>query len=270
MAITVEERWRSGVITVGEESTATLEYLVFGTDDPAEANGSLFTETPATYQSLPRMGANVTGRVAEEIWAAEVIYGTGGGSLSKLTGTSVFNFDIRSENIRITHAPVIQSAVAAGYTFRDRKGGIGWDGERFEGIDVPTPVYSFSETHYLASAFVTSTYKQTVKSIARNPVNNAAFRGFAAGEVLFLGVSGSLRSVTQWELTFAFQAQENLAGLTIGDITGVNKDGWDYLNVEFDIVKDATAKVIKKIPKQVTVHRPLGRSNFAGLGIGTL
>jgi len=59
-------------------------------------------------------------------------------------------------------------------------------------VDITVPVYSFSETHYNSLAFVTESYKQTLFGLT-GKVNNAAFKGFAAGEVLFLGASGSKR-----------------------------------------------------------------------------
>jgi len=59
-----------------------------------------------------------------------------------------------------------------------------------EGVEIVVPVYNFSETHYLPDGQVTQGYKLTLFGLT-GKVNNGSFRGFAAGEVLFLGASGS-------------------------------------------------------------------------------
>ncbi len=56
-------------------------------------------------------------------------------------------------------------------------------------------------------------------------VNNASWKGFAAGECLFLGASGSKRGSDDWEITFRFAATPNKTGLTVGDIVDINKKG---------------------------------------------
>jgi hypothetical protein len=85
-----------------------------------------------------------------------------------------------------------------------------------EGFDIIVPTCNFSETHYIAVASVTKAYKATLVSLT-GKVNNAKFRGFAAGEVLFLGASGSQRG-DDWEITFKFSANSNVKGLKVAQV----------------------------------------------------
>ncbi|MCJ7544508.1 MAG: hypothetical protein MUP47_08100 [Phycisphaerae bacterium] len=58
---------------------------------------------------------------------------------------------------------------------------------------------------------------------------------FAPGELLFLGGSGG--ESTGWEfaeLTLPFAANPNRTGITIGDISGIDKKGWEYLPPPLD------------------------------------
>ena len=68
-------------------------------------------------------------------------------------------------------------------------------GENVEGVDIAIPVYNFSETHYKSAASVSTSYRLALFRVT-GTVNSSSFRGFAAGEVLFLGASGSRRGET--------------------------------------------------------------------------
>jgi len=153
-----------------------------------------------------------------------------------------------------------------GKTAPDCKGAIGVTADSVEGVDITVPVYQFSETHYLADTLVTPAYKATLFALT-GKVNNAAFKGFAAGEVLFLGASGSRRGYGDWEITFRFAASPNVTNLTIGDITGINKKGWEYLWVRYSDSEDAVAKALVKKPVAVYIEQvyPYGDLNLMGM-----
>jgi hypothetical protein len=136
-----------------------------------------------------------------------------------------------------------------------------------EGVDITVPVYHFSETHYFDDAVVTGAYKATL-FLLTGTVNNAGFKGFSAGEVLFLGASGSKRGKEPWEVSFKFAASPNVTGLSVGDITGIAKKGWEYLWVRYNDQEDTVAKVLVKRPVAAYVEQVYGYGNFAGLGIG--
>ena len=129
------------------------------------------------------------------------------------------------------------------------------------------PVYNFSETHYIAAENVTQAYKAILFALTGR-LNAAPFRGFAAGEVLFLGASGSKRGEEDWEITFRFAASPNVSGLSVGNITGIIKRGWDYLWVRYEDVEDTAAKAIVKRPVAAYVERVYYDGDYSALGIG--
>jgi len=98
-------------------------------------------------------------------------------------------------------------------------------------------------------------------------VNSAGFKGFAAGECLFLGAAGSKRGSGDWEITYRFAASPNVTNLTIGDITGINKKGWEYLWVRYSDSEDAVAKALVKKPVAVYIEQVYPYGDLGLLGI---
>ena len=138
-----------------------------------------------------------------------------------------------------------------------------------EGVDLLVPSYNFGETHYIPQQSVTDAYKAKLFALTGR-VNSAAFRGLARGECLFRGASGSQRSEEDWEITFNFSASPNVTGLTVGDITGINKLGWEYLWVRY-VDKEQTvgnAKYIVRVPQFAYVEQVYYFGDFSQLGIG--
>ncbi|MCK4601318.1 MAG: hypothetical protein KAU28_02550, partial [Phycisphaerae bacterium] len=66
-----------------------------------------------------------------------------------------------------------------------------------------------------------------------------------------------------------FAASPNKTNLTVGEITGIDKKGWEYMWVRYADAEDAAAKAIVKKPVAVYVEKVYEEGNFAVLGIGT-
>jgi hypothetical protein len=84
--------------------------------------------------------------------------------------------------------------------------------------------------------------------------------------VLFQGASGSQRGQEDWEITFSFAASPNATDLTVGDITGIEKKGWEYLWVRYADAEDEETLI--KQPVAAYVEQVDEYGNFALLGIG--
>ncbi len=187
--------------------------------------------------------------------------------LASIFAAGILRLRLRAATQHITQSlQTIVKKAKPGETAPDFKQAIGVTTEEVEGVDITVPVYSFAETHYIANSLVTGAYKLTLFALT-GKVNNATFKGFAAGEVLFLGASGSKRGDDEWEITFRFAASPNVTGMTVGDITGVDKKGWEYLWVRYTDAEDA--KVLVKQPAAVYVEKVYESGDFSGLGIGT-
>jgi len=269
MPITVTEKFESRDSTTGSDASVELLYNVWGTDDDLAAKAALEAQAPATYDGLVRKSCSVE-PVGPELWEGTARYQRPENNRSvPETGDSVFSFDTGGGTQHITQSlATVAKYAPAGKTAPDFKGAVGVTHDNVEGVDITLPVYNWAETHYLADAAVTGDYKGTLFSLT-GKVNNDTFKGFDAGECLFLGASGSKRGDDDWEIAFRFAASPNKTNLTIGDITGIDKKGWEYLWVRYADAEDGAAKAIVKRPVAVYVEKVYEYGDLSGLGIGT-
>src|SRR5690606_39854356 len=137
-----------------------------------------------------------------------------------------------------------------------------------EGLIIGVAVCMCKEVHYKDAAFFTPQYRAQVVFPLTYTVNDRPFRGFAAGEVLFMGAAARQQGDGKWEVQYDFAAALNREGVTIGDITGINKKGWQYLWVEFQEQEDDGASRVLPVPSVVNVEEVYREANFGLLGIG--
>jgi hypothetical protein len=133
-------------------------------------------------------------------------------------------------------------------------------------VDITAPIFHFSETHYKNNSEVTQAYKLILFDLT-GKVNDAAFKGFAIGEVLFLGASGSKTGTDNWEITYNFAASKNATDIDIGQITVTDKKGWEYLWIRYADAEDATAKRVVKRPIAAYVEKVYEEGDFSDLDI---
>ncbi len=258
------ERYDSRETTVGVDNPSVdLMYVVDGTEDDTAVRTLVEATIPALYAGLVFQSYHLAHQ-GGGLWEVTVRYGK---REPKAPGESSFSFDTGGGTTHITQSlQTVAKYARPGNAPPDFQGAIGVHHDSVEGTDITIPVYHFKETHYLPAVLVTSAYKATLFSLT-GKVNAAPFKGFAAGEVLFLGASGSQRGTEDWELTFSFAASPNAVGLTVGDITGIEKKGWEYLWVRYQDAEDAN--VLVKQPAAVYVEQVYPYGDFSLLGIGS-
>lgn len=263
MSVTVTEKWESREQSAGEQPTVDLRFLITGTADDLEAHSELIAAMPAVYAGLIPQSTHVE-RIAENAWEGSVRYGK---NEPPQTGDSTYSFDTGGGVQHVTQALGTFGVWGAPGVFPPNfQGAIGVTKDGVEGVDITVPVYNFCETHYIDAALVTGAYKGALFFLT-GTVNNAPFRGFAPGEVLFLGAAGSARGQEDWEIAYRFAASPNVQGLQVGSIGGIVKRGWDYLWVRYADVEDAEARMLVKRPLAAYVEQVYPHTNFAGLGI---
>jgi hypothetical protein len=252
----------------------TRHYHLAGVADDLTAKTELESSLPSTYDGLELKSIKfepiwVDSDAGDGLWDCRATY-VQVGERPPETGDSRFSFDTGGGTQHITQSlETISSHAPAGETAPDHKGAIGYTGESVEGTDITVASYQFTETHYIASASVDAAYKSAIFELT-GKVNNASFKGLAAGECLFLGATGSQRGDGEdWEITFAFAGSPNQTGLTVGDITGIDKKGWEYLWVQYGDDEDDTAHALLKRPIAAYVERVYEAGDFSSLGIGT-
>ena len=149
----------------------------------------------------------------------------------------------------------------------DHKGAINVTDDEVKGTELIVPALKLTYKKRFAKANLTSAY---VKTLARltGTTSQAPFKtDWAVGELLFMGATGQQGRKTDPEVTFHFAASENVSDLTIGEIAAIQKQGHDYLWVEFEKVEDAAAKKLARRPRAVYVHKLYRVADWSALGI---
>lgn len=259
----------------GDVIEVEIPYLVFEADDEDAALSAARARAAShTVKGMSLDSVEVVERINEDTWKVKATYAEddGGGSDDDGGGddeTSSFAFDTgggtmhRNQSLK-TIAKVPNDAPDFGGAIEvDNEGNV-------NGVDVTMPVLNFTETHTMAGSRVSTSYKKTVAALT-GTVNKSGFRGFSAGEVLFLGASGTKRSKRQnapWEITFRFAVSPNQTGLSVGKLKVSSKRGWDYLWVRYaDKVSENKKNVIKE-PVAAYVEQVYPEGDFGNLGLG--
>ncbi len=277
MSITVEEKFDSRELVTGASASAELLYIIRGTADDLAAKAALEAAAPGGYDGLERQSCHVepvhidAGNDAVCVWDGAASYAPYGSAEDEQpppeTGDSIYSFDTGGGTQHITQSIFTRAGYSVAGNLADFKGAIGVTHDSVEGVDITTPVYNFFETHYIPNSSVTEAYRYKL-FLLTGKTNDANFRGMAAGEVLFLGASGSKRSAGDWEIAFRFAASPNRLNITVGGITDISKKGWEYMWVRYVDSEDAGSKTLIKVPQFVYIEVVYEDGNFPDLGIG--
>ena len=245
----------------GNNARANVRYTVFGAADEAAVRTLAGTDLPGFYNGMPLQSYDIIDHIDDTTWRILANYGPTERQPTVAPGRA---FDTTGSTVNIKQALQEVSRYPVGAP--DMKGAIGFDGENVQGVDIIEPSFRYSQTEYRNNSTVDDAYMKNISDLT-GTVNNATFRGWAAGEVLFVGATANRRPDTIWEITYNFQARKNQTGLSVGDITGIAKEGWQYLWTRFQKQEDATAGTTKKVPQFVYVDRLYESSDFASLDL---
>jgi len=276
---------RPANVAVGpEQQTRTLRYRFGGSDDDVAMRLYIQANLLAYYDTL-RFSNYKMEPLGNGLWDVEAIYGY------KRIGLIKFSFDTTGtktkikQSLKSTYYPQIgepqidfQGAIEV-----SRTGGT----VKVEGVEIIVPDFAFTVSRTFAppyapldQATVQQFYNKsgTVNNDVIDVVINGVILHFDPGTLLFHGATGSQSSggvnfgigASDWEgevlLKFGFSA--NLLNATIGGITGVFKDGWDYLWVSYEDEEDDTADVLIQSVRQVCVEQVYPRDAHAPLFFG--
>lgn len=292
MAITWVEDNESRTATIvrpGRKATSTYvkSWKLFGSTDDTEVHNDVVTQlnVKALYWNYPPGGGQLQADsytleyLGGDAWHLTVNYSKEGVEDEEQTGPirRSRSFDTSGGQEHITQAiagKVSEKGKTPNVTDGDKV--IGFDGENVNGVDIIVPQLTWQENYEVPSSYVKAEYIKKVSQLT-GTTNNAEFRGFKAGEVLFLGCSGSQdwdkdKGDGPWALSYKFAVSPNagpdqtLPALTVGEITDIQKKGHEYMNTYYE--DDVRDNKIWKVPKIVWVHQVYRESSFADLGIG--
>lgn len=266
MAFTVTEK---PLDRTGSSEQYERTYVV-KSDSTIEADAALaalLAAAPIMLHSLPRDDKSAK---VEEIKEGLTYEGTVTWIKKEESGDCSFTFDISGEQSHITHSlsTVVKYPLAAA---PDCKQAIGVTPDGVQGTDVLIPRITRNVKKTFDLADIDPSYIDGLEGLV-GKTNDASFSvmgsTYAAGEALFSGASGGLAADSdKFEISFVFAISKNETGLVIGDITGIAKDGWDYLWVMYETEEDAVTKRLVEIPAYVYVERVFERADFSPLAV---
>lgn len=258
MAIWWAERYDSRPTHVDRDpwqSSVTLKFNAGGTEEDRTIQDLCDANLPARWYDLYLQSFDYEHQ-GGGVWDVTAHYGL----VDKTQ--KVYNLDTSGGTAHITQS---LSTIGRFGNAPVLGGAINFDGERVEGADINIKKFAWNEQYKLPSVAFTQAYKLILFNLTYT-VNSAAFRGFAAGEVLFNGATASQQGTHDVELTYYFEASPNLVSYTVGGIAVTSKKGWEYQWVRYQ--KSEASNRLITAPDGVYIERIYESGNFSLLGIG--
>jgi hypothetical protein len=267
MSITWDERPHSLRSTTNPQSI-TLGYVLTGTDIRTVANALAVGYSVGIYSGLYRSNIALE-KIALSTWNVDVTWGPYN-KKEPADGDFRWRFSTGGGTIHITQA--LSHIEEYGTGAVDHKGtiGINLNGD-VEGVDIPGVMFKWQEERRMLVASYGFAYALTLGALTYH-VNNATFRGLAAGSVLFEDATGeqSQKDPLYLDVSYSFLYSPNVTGLAIGDITGIAKLGHQYLWLGYGRVDPGGgAAHLATQPSQANVEQVFYTGDFSLLGIGT-
>lgn len=235
-----------------DQPSLSVPYLLRDVLDEASAKTALLAGLPATREGLVLQSFRFTS-IGALTWDVTAKYGK---KKPIEVGDFDFSFDTSGSSTKITQSPYTQ---IYGDAAPDFEGAIGVRQDQIEGVDKKFKgftfqvkrKYKFSE---LPADFILNLYRKTTGVNEDTFVVN--YKGqiltFQGGEVQFLGATGQSTGDDELEVVYKFESSPNATNLTIGDITGITKLGFDYLWVLYE--DDTSNNFLIRRPRAVYVE----------------
>jgi hypothetical protein len=254
----------------GIPTAKTVQYLIHGAASEEEAFALLQSTTPGYLDNL-KINEYETNEVkGSGAFTYDVNYTKmSDAEYGDLTGTGTsekYSFDTSGGTATMKQALDVSEKHSSLATTPDMEKGINWDGEQFNGVDIVVSNIVEGRSHTVRKNRFTTDYKRKLAELT-GTVNNASFKGWNAGEVLFLGASASDTDDDYVEINFKFAISPNETNLSYADFTINNKKGWEYVWAYYDQKNEENKPVL---PKAIAVYvcKTYKEEDFSQLGIG--
>ena len=250
-----------------------LNYNIIGTDpnDFATAKSTLYATAPSSY-----LGYNLSAYGVDPVpgsttcWKGYANYSNLGGFDPTITDYSFDTGGFTAKRLfaREHLGDFKGSEDGAGIFPPNHRGAIGvtQDGH-VEGVEIPYPIYNWSEALTVPAASVTTSYKLALFNLTGR-MNHAAWKGFSKGEVLFLGAQGTQQNGGAVKINFKFSSLPNETNIPVSPTLSIPfKYGWDYLWAEFE--NDVSDHHLITRPAWAHTERVFLFGDMTLLGIGS-
>lgn len=258
MTVIVKELFKSretDTAIFGEpgESSGTLLYIVKGTSVEATARTSVLSVAPATWDGK-FVNSILLERIAPTKYLARLSYDDR--NMIEV-GEYRISFDVSGGNV---HKTVAFAERRYPDTAPDQHASINVQDGRAQGVDWPVGTLRFTIHYRQPRAVITLAYARALAGLV-GKTNSAAFYGFSARELLFLGARGQQGSEVDPEVSYDFLAGEHLANVDIGGITVVLKEAHEFLWSAFEDLEEDDELVVS--PKAIYVNTVAQSAAFA-------
>lgn len=284
MSITFDEAFEFRDIQSTETEYTIEATFIIVADTPAELLDEAAARTfiieflPLVIDGLARSSIETIERVNDRVYRTRLLYESAGPldeEDEEIIEGSTDTFDTTGGTEHISYG--ISRVEAAGNPSAQLGAAINYDGENVNGVDITVPKYGFTKKIKIPDSFVTSAFKQNLFK-ATGKTNSLSFEFFAENEILFLGAQGSKVTTfddieDEWEITYHFQGQVGRFGIKFNegqtDEFFIDKQGWDYIWVQYENKEDVDQSQIVKKALAAYVIRVYDQIEFQLLGIGS-
>lgn len=169
-------------------------------------------------------------------------------------GEWTWDYDTSGATIHITNSKETIAKYAVSGTATEHYGAIGVNvgTDDVAGTERVIPALKIN-VHYKHPTGIITLPKVKFLASITGTVNSDTFLTFAPGEVLFLGSRGQDGTEAEASATYMFAMSSNATGLTIGQITGVDKKGWQTAWITYTEADDSGKP--SRRPKEVHIER---------------
>jgi hypothetical protein len=260
--------WRGG-----ESETATMKFLVGDVASEAEARAAVLEVAPKQYEGLFRQkpSASPAGRDSYDVevtYTAKKPDSETGENPDDNDQPIDVEFDMSVGTQHVTQA-IAQLAKYAkgGETAPENYGAIGVTESGVAGVDVPSPQMRIRIRKEVYLAQLNWNYIALLYAMG-GCTNSAPWHVFAIGEARFLGARIATKTSTKATLEFSFEISPNATNLVVGEITGIAKPGWAYMDVMYrEKLVSTTPMMIVQEPVAVYIDQVSREANFNELGV---
>ena len=263
----------------GRCTAAEIKYLVLFPTSKRNAILGVINVAPTAYgedNELPLKEFRFDGYVGEgdiEITAVYASEDSSGGDDSGDEEVATMSFDCGSGTKHVVTAIKQTKVYPSGSSTDDAGGLIGWNGKpgsdaEFAGVDVPTADMHEVYTKYIRTSRLTTAYKRILCELY-GKVNSKDFKGWKAGEAMFVGASYSapIDGREKVLVTFNFRIIPNETNAKVSGHNIGSKKGWEYVWARSKTENDSTNHKPKVVTEGIYKAEVCEYADVARLGI---
>ncbi|MBO5694398.1 MAG: hypothetical protein J6S98_03240 [Lentisphaeria bacterium] len=255
----------------GKYKSVEIRYIVFEAADEDTALSAVLGVASKELGELPLDSIEIEERCGEQAFKVNALYkneedSSSDGDDDEDDEEPTISFDCGGGTKHLLYS-LDQRRVSGD---KDPNGAIGWNGKsgddcEITGVDIPTAQLRETYTKQIRLSRLSTSYKKKVAALV-GKVNSGTFKGWSAGEVMFLGMSYSCpnKKARKATVSFNFAIQPNESKVKVGGKT-VSKKGFEYV---WAISKTVANNGAPKMQVEgIYVDQVCEYASFSGLGL---